>query len=367
MPWKVPAKSENFCSSLGYQKKGFDLNSVVYLPLLFSTTLCMLNSACTPKKNDEKSAAKSSDGDAVAAKDSPTEEEKEKMARGLAYPYERSPHSFLLVGGENYRMTTFSVDAFGDSKISDGGTEMSVTSFLAKKGLSKALEGRRTAVIGYGSNAAPSALISKFSPPKYEKTPVIPVIKATITDFDVVYSAAVGYYGTLQAALFHSPGAKVEVFITYLNDDELKRMHDSEGVGKYYDVGTLRKGPSAQELIIDEFGARVDSIRLYSDLTGAYNFDGKAVAFKKVNGVHTLPAKEHPEVIDHILTKSVGSLGKGLGTMDYILMNLRWNDAAQEMSRLVRANCIPITLPNYEVEQGAFPETEVCGKGKAKP
>ena len=334
--------------------------------LLLTGFVTLANVGCIQLKRQQASTA-SKKSDKEIQVNTPTDDEKEKIARGLAYPYERLPYSFLLVGSETYQMTKFSSESLAESVIIDHDTETKVGDFLAKKGLPSASTAHRTAMIGYGSNAAPSALVSKFSLPKYAKTAVFPVIKATITDFDVVYSAAVGYYGTLQAALAYSPGSKVEVFITYLDADELKRMHDSEGVGKYYDVGTLRKSPGAKDLIVNEFGGHMDSVRLNSDLSGAYNYNGKAVAFKKVKGTHVLPTAEHPEVIQNILSKVAGTLVEHLSIEDYILKNLRWDDTAKEMSRIVRASCIPIELPGYDVQEGALPETEVCGKGRTQP
>jgi hypothetical protein len=288
----------------------------------------------------------------------PEGDEVTKMKRGLEYPYERLPYSFLLVGEKTYKLLQFKNGELDSAIIEVDGTQMSVQSFLKKSGLENAAKAKRTAILGYGANASPSALVSKYSPPKYQLTPVIPVVRASINDFDVVFSDVIGYYGTLQAALWYQPGVQTDVVINYLDQNELKRMHESELVGKYYDVGTL-----SQLKMIDEFGQKTDSVRLYNDLGGAFGYNGKPAAFETVNARgRSLPALSHEKIIQNVIDSSLGELGKGMTVSDVILHNLRWKDIGKSIDMKIRAKCIPIKLPNYKIEEGANSEARICEK-----
>ncbi|NMM43228.1 gamma-glutamylcyclotransferase [Rhodospirillaceae bacterium KN72] len=89
----------------------------------------------------------------------------------------------------------------------------------------------RTPVLAYGSNRTPERLAQKFAS---LGTHTIPVERAVLRDFDVVYSAHITSYGAIPAMLQHCPGATVEVAVTWLDDAQLPIMHDSEMAAANY-------------------------------------------------------------------------------------------------------------------------------------
>ncbi len=94
----------------------------------------------------------------------------------------------------------------------------------------------RTPVIACGSNRSPEQLARKFA--DFEDV-VIPVQRAWLEDFDVVYAAHLTGYGAVAANLQHVPGARVEVSVTWLADDQMARMHATEGLGYSYHYARL--------------------------------------------------------------------------------------------------------------------------------
>jgi len=102
-------------------------------------------------------------------------------------------------------------------------------------GISRAaLFAERQPVIGHGSNRSPEQLRRKFG-----AGVEIPVSRAWLRDYDVVYSAHVTQYGSIAANLQHTPGAVAEVYVTWLAEDQLGRMHETELGGENYYYGRL--------------------------------------------------------------------------------------------------------------------------------
>ncbi len=84
----------------------------------------------------------------------------------------------------------------------------------------------RFPVVASGSNAAPHRLAAKFAVDDGE----IPVTRAVLRDFAVVFAGHFTAYGAIPATLAPSPGACVQVWITWLTPHQLAIMHSSEGV-----------------------------------------------------------------------------------------------------------------------------------------
>lgn len=93
----------------------------------------------------------------------------------------------------------------------------------------------RTPVLALGSNAAPTQLRRKF----VGLEGYIPVSRAVVFDHVVVYSAHLTRYGALPATLFEYPGGFTFVAITWLDEAQLARMHETEALGVNYDYVEL--------------------------------------------------------------------------------------------------------------------------------
>jgi hypothetical protein len=127
------------------------------------------------------------------------------LALAKSYPFAAVPDSYLLRGGQAMPMPA-TPDQFSG----------------------------RVPVIAHGSNRAPDQLRRK-----YGSTAEIPVSRAWLHDYDVVFSAHVSRYGSIAANLHHSPGTRVEVFVTWLDAAQLARMHETELGGEVYVYGRM--------------------------------------------------------------------------------------------------------------------------------
>ena len=85
---------------------------------------------------------------------------------------------------------------------------------------------KRVPVVASGSNAAPARLAAKFG----DGNGVIPVTRAVLRDFAVVFAGHFTAYGAIPATLMSSPKALTSVWITWLTPLQLEIMHRSEGV-----------------------------------------------------------------------------------------------------------------------------------------
>lgn len=158
-------------------------------------------------------------------------------------------------------------------------------SYRYREGLHEAFDavdsGRR-AVLAIGANGAPSQLASKFG-----LCPEgIPVTRAVLHDYAVVYSAHFAAYGSLPATLYRVPGCRSWVFVTWLTDAQLAAMHRSEGIGDRYDFVEL---PVSS--VEDETAGRLDGVGAYLSRAGVLAHEGAAIRVADVPTMGcTLPA-----------------------------------------------------------------------------
>jgi len=134
--------------------------------------------------------------------------------------------------------------------------------------------GHLTPVLAVGSNQSPEQLARKF--PGSGWAP-IPVARVSIRDFDTVYSAHITTYGSIAATLHHAPGTAVTLFVNYLDEQQLERMHETELPNENYEFGCLT------ELALKaEVGPELDQVHLYQGQRGIFAPDGKSISLTEV-------------------------------------------------------------------------------------
>ena len=137
-----------------------------------------------------------------------------------------------------------------------------------------ALTTGRHPVIACGSNRSPDQLARKY----FDFAAVtIPVQRAWIADFDVVYAAHITGYGSISACPMPSPGVRVEVSVTWLSEDLMARMHATEGRGHSYDYALL----SGLGLALEGGGA-LETAFAYIHRGGALNVGGGPVGLAEI-------------------------------------------------------------------------------------
>ncbi len=126
---------------------------------------------------------------------SKSEEMRERLRRANAYPYEIPAASFLQLGAQTLELPA-DLDLSG-----------------------------REPLLAYGSNAAPEALARKLA--ALPDLP-LPLVRAELEDFDVVYSAHISPHGAIPATLQRSPGTTVAVFVAYPTAAQLRLLSTTE-------------------------------------------------------------------------------------------------------------------------------------------
>ena len=132
-------------------------------------------------------------------------------------------------------------------------------------------------MIAHGSNRSPEQLQRKFADLPVAETS-IPVTRAWLADHDVVYSAHVTQYGAIAANLRSTPGTTVEIYVTWLSEPQLNRMHETELGGENYAYGRLsgidlkiEAGPAAlldEAYQMERWGADAEALARHENLRG---------------------------------------------------------------------------------------------------
>lgn len=170
------------------------------------------------------------------------------LARALAYPYATPDRSYLYRDGRALELPAEGPDLSG-----------------------------RTPLLSYGANSAPESLARKLALlPGVE----LPVLRAELEGWDVVYSAHVSPYGAVPATLIESPGTTAPVFVIHPTPEQRALLSMSE---PNYDLG------------------EVDGIAAYRSKHGPLSLDGSPAALAAVRSTgRTLPELDEPAVLERV-------------------------------------------------------------------
>ena len=177
----------------------------------------------------------------------------------MAYPYATPERSYLYLDGGTRELPTAGVD------------------FSA-----------RTPLLSYGANAAPDALARKLaSLPGVE----MPVVRAELDGFDVVYSAHVSPYGAVPATLHESPGTTAPVFVLHPTPEQQALLTASE---PNYDL------------------VEVEGIAAYRSKHGPLLVDGSPVSLAAIRSAgRTLPELDEPAILERVRAQVAPDLELG--------------------------------------------------------
>ena len=169
------------------------------------------------------------------------------LKRALEYPYAVPARSYLYRDGEAHELP-------GEPGLAD-----------------------RSPLLAYGANAAPEALARKLAPlPGVE----MPVLRAELEGFDVVYSAHVSPYGAVPATLHESPGTTAPAFVIHPTAEQRQLLTASE---PNYDL------------------VEINGIAAYRSKHGCLELEGSPVALAAVRSRgRTLPELDEPAVLERV-------------------------------------------------------------------
>jgi hypothetical protein len=187
----------------------------------------------------------------------------ELLRRALAYPYDPPAGSFVQVGDRTLSVPPEEVD----------------------------LAGRRP-LLAYGANASPEALTRKLEalPPD-----PIPVLRVSLSGWDVVYSAHVTRYGAVPAAVVASPGTVASVHLVFPNDEQLTVLAATEG--QNYRLERLADFTAELEV----GGEGPPEVDAFISVHGPLLLDGSPVALAAIPARdRVFPAMAMPEMLARV-------------------------------------------------------------------
>ncbi len=197
------------------------------------------------------------------------------------------------------------------------------------------VSGRRP-VLAVGSNQSPEQLIRKFNGSNLGP---IPVIRARLKDFDIVYSPHVASYGSIPATLRHSPGTRVTLFVNWLTPAQVARMHETEIPTGNYHFGEL----DGIELQLD-FGTAMTSAYVYSSRRGSLTRDGFPVALAAVRAENRIwPSLSQEEIQNH--ARDITAVGQPLET--FIRAAIEDVSVRQERTRALMSDGLPFNYSSF--------------------
>jgi hypothetical protein len=137
--------------------------------------------------------------------------------------------------------------------------------------------GGRAPLLSYGANASPEVLALKLAALPRE---AMPVMRAELAGFDVVYSAHVSPYGAVPATLVESPGTAAPVFVLHPTAEQRALL-------------------TATELNYDL--VEVNGTAAYRSKHGCLSLGGSPVALAAVRSQgRTLPELDQPAVLEQV-------------------------------------------------------------------
>lgn len=172
----------------------------------------------------------------------------ERLTRALGYPYLIPDHSYIVHNGE-------------------------VSPMLIDEAAS--LREGRIPVLAVGSNQSPAQIIRKFNGPDWHP---IPCEKCVIHGFDTVFSAHISGYGSIAATLHPAPGTSVHLYINWLHESHMERMHMTELGNENYAFAEL-----TDIRIKTEFEFEMNRVHFYRGNIGAFMPDGVPVPLAEVS------------------------------------------------------------------------------------
>ena len=244
------------------------------------------------------------------------------LARALAYPFPRPAGSVVIVGNRLVELRELDPHALAHSRVRVGDSEGTLADAVADAGLSpETLAGARTPVLAYGSNASPQGLGWKFPD---ERGAVVPLLRGTIADLDVVYSSHIAVYGSIPATLQRSPGTVAETFVALLADAQLELVRSWEINARYEALRvqlSLDAGPAPAEL-----GAFISR-------HGCLTSNGAEIAVAEVPADgRRLPAMTQPEALEHVRA----AVAPGMSLADFVHGNVRDYERARAYTAQLR-------------------------------
>jgi len=231
---------------------------------------------------------------------------RDPVAHAKSYPFPAPDHCFVYEAG-GWRRLDCAVDRAG-----------------------------RVPVLAAGSNQSPEQLARKYG--AIADIGPIPAQRGRLADFDVVYAAHLASYGSVPATFQHSPGTAVTVFVLWLDERQLARMHQTEGNYTYDHLSGVRVALDA--------GGALDEAYAYSSKVGCLNHEGGCVGLAEIGADRRrFPAFSQTEILEAVRDR----LAPGAALDDFIRAHVGDKDVRAARSTALRDGALPVLYPRRTI------------------
>ena len=258
------------------------------------------------------------------------------LERAKTYPYDILESCCALAGGGVLRLVGVDLSSVLDCEVLDDGRVETLRTWAQRRGVDTEGLGAPELLLAYGSNASVAGLSRKLA----DGLPgcLMPVARATLADFEVVYSAHFSSYGAVPATLQHSPGARTNVSLLLTTPIERRLLRGTE---PNYHFGEL----DAVELRL-ELGPTLSTVSAVISRHGALTLDGAEVGLAAVQTANRrFPVRTQTEVLSAV--RDLVAPGIELG--DFILGNVRNPELARERTEELKGAARPFAYRSWRV------------------
>lgn len=258
------------------------------------------------------------------------------LERAKAYPYDIPESCYALAGGGVLPLRGVDLTSVLDCKVVDDGRVRSLRAWADRRGVETEGLAAPELLLAYGSNASAACLSRKLADCLDDA--LIPVAKATLADFEVVYSAHLSSYGAVPATLQRSPGARTAVCVLVTMPAQCRLLRRTE---PNYHFAQLEDVEVKLEL-----GATLSSVSAVISRHGALTLEGAEVGVAAVDTFHRrFPARTQLQVLRAVRDR----LAPGVSVDDFILENVHDRDLARCRTEELKRTARPFGYSRWRV------------------
>ncbi|WP_246938835.1 hypothetical protein [Bacillus pinisoli] len=169
---------------------------------------------------------------------------------------------------------------------------------------------KRIPVLAYGSNVCLAQLLYKANL-NHNVSDLYICFRATLLDTDIVYGSFLAPYGALPAIMAPVKGAETEVWVTFLEPEQLEHMNKTEGGYQLRELSNGKIKWTVENQIHTYYAYYCDKALWFKD---------SFVRFPDIPGNSPLPAIWQADMLVHV--KELCQFG---GTREEFIHLLRWN------------------------------------------
>ncbi|GAA0592538.1 hypothetical protein GCM10009001_05910 [Virgibacillus siamensis] len=239
------------------------------------------------------------------------------------YPGPRPSSSFIYFKGRAHKIIEEKgvpvedlVIQYSESQLLEGSfaggsiTEKTVRSLLNEHNFLPI--SKRVPLVAYGSNVCLAQLKYKFSLNK-EISDFVICLRGSIQDTDIVYGSFLAPYGSLPAIIAPVEGTQTEIWLTFVDPEQLEHMNSTEG---RYEL----RVHDGQKLSL-KTEERFEKVYAYY-FPHALSIDHKWFRFKDISGISPIQSIWQAEMLNKLI-ELVGFKG----TREKFIHQLRWDQS----------------------------------------